>query len=72
MFEAFVHMAVGGFAERWFRTVKKEALSRVNLVGIGGLRRVPLEYAEHYISERPHQGIENAVPISTQNVEEGE
>jgi hypothetical protein len=56
-----VEDALIGFAERWVRSVKDEALSRMILCGEGSLRRVLNEYVEHYHRERNHQGKGNVL-----------
>jgi hypothetical protein len=49
------------YAERWVRSVKEEALSRVILFGEPFLRHALKEYTAHYHAERPHQGKGNVV-----------
>src|SRR6266851_1445117 len=55
------------YAERWVRSVKDEALSRLILFGEGSLRHVLHEYVEHYHHERNHQGKGNVLlfPLSS-------
>ena len=50
-------------AERWVRSVKEEALSKLILFGEGALRKVLNEYVTHYHHERPHQGKGNEILI---------
>jgi putative transposase len=50
-------------AERWVRSVKEEALSRLILFGERSLRHVLSEYGSHYHEERPHQGKGNVIPM---------
>ena len=52
---------LNAYAERWVRSVKDEALSRLILVGEPCLRHALTEYAAHYHDERPHQGKGNVV-----------
>jgi transposase InsO family protein len=54
---------LNGYAERWVKSVKDEALSRVILFGEGSLRHVLSEYMEHYHRERCHQGLGNVIPF---------
>jgi putative transposase len=54
---------LNGYAERWVRSVKDEALSRVILFGEKSLRHVLSEYVEHYHRERCHQGLGNVIPF---------
>jgi transposase InsO family protein len=57
-------------AERWVRTVKSEALSKVILLGESSLRRVLSEFVIHYHEERNHQGKGNVLlfPAKGQNI----
>src|SRR5256886_11705723 len=50
---------VNAYAERWVRSVKDEALSRLILFGAASLRHALQEYLEHYHHERNHQGKDN-------------
>jgi len=54
---------LNAFAERWVKSVKDEALSRMILFGENSLRHVLDEYVEHYHTERPHQGNGNVIPF---------
>jgi len=54
---------LNAFAERWVKSVKDEALSRMILFGENSLRHVLDEYVEHYHTERPHQGKGNVIPL---------
>jgi transposase InsO family protein len=65
---------LNGDAERWVKSVKDEALSRVILFGQRSLRHVLGEYIEHYHQERCHQGLGNVIPFpssQTANDHEG-
>ena len=55
-------------AERWVRSVKEEALSRLILFGEDALRKVLNEYGPHYHQERNHQGRGNELllPLESQ------
>jgi transposase InsO family protein len=61
-------------AERWVRSVKEEALSKLILFGEGALRKVLNEYATHYHQERNHQGKGNGllVPLASAGHSEGQ
>jgi putative transposase len=52
---------LNAYAERWVRSVKEEALSRVMLFGERSLRHALTQYDAHYHQERPHQGVGNVV-----------
>jgi putative transposase len=52
---------LNAYAERWVRSVKDEALSRLILFGEHSLRHALNEYVAHYHAERPHQGKGNVV-----------
>jgi putative transposase len=64
---------LNAYAERWVRSVKDEALSRLILVGESCLRHVLTEYVAHYHEERPHQGKGNVVllPLPSERVGHG-
>ena len=47
---------LNAYAERWVRSVKDEALSRMILFGENSLWHVLNEYVDHYHQERNHQG----------------
>ena len=52
------------YAERWVRTVRNECLDRLLLMGRAHTERVLLDYVSHYNEQRPHRGIDLAVPES--------
>jgi putative transposase len=52
---------LNAIAERWIRSVKEEALSKLILFGERSLRHVLSEYGAHYHTERPHQGKGNVL-----------
>jgi len=52
---------LNAFAERFVRSVKEEALSRMILFGERSLWHVLNEYITHYHEERPHQGKGNVI-----------
>ena len=52
---------MNAFAERWVRSVKEEALSKLILFGEASLRRVLSEYLVHFHRERNHQGKGNVL-----------
>jgi transposase InsO family protein len=60
---------LNAYAERWVRSVKDEALSRLILCGEASLRHALHEYVEHYHHERNHQGKDNVLlfPTSSQD-----
>ena len=53
--------SLNAYAERWVRSVKEEALSKLILFGGTSLRRVLREYLKHYQQERKHQGKSNVL-----------
>jgi putative transposase len=59
---------LNAYAERWVRSVKDEALSRLILFGERSLQHALTEYVAHYHAERPHQGKVNVLlfPVPTQ------
>jgi putative transposase len=56
---------LNAYAERWVRSVKDEALSRLILFGERSLRHALSQYTSHFHEERPHQGISNIIPFPT-------
>jgi transposase InsO family protein len=56
---------LNAYAERWVRSVKDEALSRLILFGERSLRHALSHYTSHFHEERPHQGIGNIIPFPT-------
>ncbi len=52
---------LNAYAERWVRSVKEEALSKLILFGEASLRRVLREYLIHFHRERNHQGKGNVL-----------
>ena len=52
------------FAERFVRTVRRECLDQVLIYGRPHLERVLGAYVAHYVDERPHRGLNLAVPAS--------
>jgi hypothetical protein len=52
---------LNAFAERWVRSVKRERLSRLILIGDQSLRRALADYTEHYHAERNQQGKGNVI-----------
>ena len=52
---------MNAYAERWVRSVKEEALSKLMLFGGTSLRRTLSEYLVHYHQERNHQGKDNVL-----------
>jgi len=52
---------LNAYAERWVRSIKDEALSRIMLFGEDSLRHVLHEYVDYYHHERNHQGKGNVL-----------
>jgi transposase InsO family protein len=52
---------LNAYAERWVRSVKEEALSKLILFGEASLRRVLREYLSYFHRERNHQGKGNVL-----------
>jgi putative transposase len=50
------------YAERFVRTVRRECLDHVLIYGRRHLERVLGAYVAHYVTERPHRGLNLAVP----------
>jgi transposase InsO family protein len=61
------------FAERWVRTARRECLDHLLVLGRRHLERVLREFVTHYNANRPHRGLELAVPepSSTEVISDG-
>ena len=51
------------FAERWVRTVREECLDKLLIVNQTHLRRVLRSFIDYYNTARPHQGLDQHMPI---------
>ena len=51
------------FAERWVRTIRHECLDKMIVLNEAHLRQGLKEYVAYYNTARPHQGIEQQMPI---------
>src|SRR6266700_7294728 len=60
---------LNAYAERWVRSVKDEALSRMILFGEASLRQVLTQYVDHYHHERNHQGKGNTLLFPSPSLE---
>jgi putative transposase len=60
------------FAERWVRTVREECLNYLLIVNEAHLRRVLKEYIDYYNHARPHQGLNQHIPIQPSVIGSGE
>jgi transposase InsO family protein len=56
---------INAYAERWVRSVKEEALSKLILFGEASLRRALREYLMYFRQERNHQGKGNVLLFPT-------
>jgi len=50
---------LNAYAESWVRAIKAEVLNKMILFGERHVRYVIENYVEHYLTERPHQGLGN-------------
>jgi len=50
------------FAERWVRTVRRECLDHILILGRRRLERTLREFVSHYNAGRPHRGLHLACP----------
>ncbi len=50
---------LNAYIERFMRSLKSEALSRMIFFGENSLRRAVSSFLEHYHGERNHQGLDN-------------
>ena len=56
--------AANAYAERIIRSVREECLDKLLIFIQAHLRRVMRDYIEFFNTARPHQGIEQQIPIS--------
>jgi transposase InsO family protein len=52
------------YAERWIRSAHEECLDKLLIINQAHLRRVMCEYTEFFNTARPHQGLEQQIPVS--------
>ena len=57
------------YAERWIRSVREECLDKMLIINQTHLRRVMREYIALFNIARPHQGLDQQIPVSTINRE---
>jgi transposase InsO family protein len=53
------------YAERWVRTVRRECLDHLLLVGRRHAESVLRTYVHHYNEQRPHRGFGLAIPVTS-------
>ena len=53
------------FAERWVRTVREECLNKLLIIHQAHLRRVMREFVAYHNSARPHQGLDQQIPVGS-------
>ena len=58
-------------AERWVRSVRKECLDQLLILNERHLRRVLAEYITYYNTARPHQGINQQIPVPSRSSQDG-
>ena len=51
------------FAERWIRSAREECLDKLLIINQAHLRRVMREYMAFFNTARPHQGLEQQLPV---------
>jgi hypothetical protein len=54
------------YAERWVRTVREECLDHILVLNEGHLRRTLTTYIDYYETARPHQGLNQQMPVPSQ------
>lgn len=55
--------SANAFMERWVRSVREECLDKLLIINQMHLRRVMRDYVEFFNTARPHQGLEQQIPI---------
>jgi putative transposase len=56
------------YAERWIRTVREECLDHLLILSEKHLRRVLQAFIETYNTARPHQGLDQMMPVPREQV----
>ncbi|MCB8978735.1 MAG: transposase [Ardenticatenaceae bacterium] len=56
------------YAERWVRTVREECLDHILIINETHLQRVLTEYIGYYERARPHQGLNQQIPVPRQSL----
>jgi putative transposase len=51
------------YAERWIRSAREECLDKLLIINQAHLRRVMREYIAFFNTARPHQGLEQQIPV---------
>jgi transposase InsO family protein len=51
------------YAERWVRTARDECLDKLLIINQAHLRRVMRAFIAYYNTARPHQGIDQRIPV---------
>ena len=51
------------YAERWIRSVREECLDKLLIINQAHLRRLMREYITFFNTARPHQGLEQQIPV---------
>jgi putative transposase len=51
------------YAERWIRSIREECLDKLLIINQAHLRHVMREYVGFFNKARPHQGLEQQIPI---------
>jgi putative transposase len=62
---------MNALAERFIGSVRREALDYYLLISEKQIKRILQEYIEYYNSKRPHQGIEQQVPLGYEPMIDG-
>jgi hypothetical protein len=51
------------YAERWIRSFRDECLDKLLIINQAHLRRVMREFVAYHNAARPHQGIDQQIPV---------
>lgn len=57
------------FMEHWIRSVREECLDKLLIINQAHLRRVMHEYIAFFNTARPHQSLEQGIPIPKTSVQ---
>jgi putative transposase len=56
------------YAERWVRTVREECLDHLLIMNQTHLKRVLESYIDYYETSRPHQGLNQQIPVAREHI----
>ncbi len=62
---------LNAFVERWIQSIKRACLNHFIVLGEAHLNYLVQQYVEHYLTERPHQGVDNTLLVPRSPPDDG-